>query len=57
LPPEDVDAWIGALESLRGDPERRSALERRTLSEVKNYTWEKRAQRILSGLSSLSKVP
>ncbi len=50
LPPEDVDAWTGALESLRGDPERRFALERRTLSEVKNYTWEKRAQRILNGL-------
>ena len=50
LPPEDVGAWVAALEALRGDPSRRSALEARTLSEVKNYTWERRAERILDGL-------
>jgi len=54
LPPEDAGAWVTALESLKSDPLRRSALEARTLSEVKSYTWERRAQLILNGLDTES---
>jgi glycosyltransferase involved in cell wall biosynthesis len=50
LPPDDVEAWVEALESLKNDPLRRLTLEARTLSEVKSFAWERRAERILDGL-------
>jgi glycosyltransferase involved in cell wall biosynthesis len=50
LPPEDVGAWVSALQSLRGDPQRRLALGEQTSREVKGYTWETRAEHILDGL-------
>jgi glycosyltransferase involved in cell wall biosynthesis len=52
LPPDDVEAWVNALESLKSDPLRRSTLEARALNEVKSFTWERRAQHILDGLDT-----
>jgi glycosyltransferase involved in cell wall biosynthesis len=54
LPPDDVEAWVAALESLKGDPLRRSILGARTLSEVERYAWEARAQHILNGIDNAS---
>ena len=49
--PVDVGAWIEALYRLLGNPEQRRALGRQARrSFVENYTWSKRAQRILDVL-------
>ncbi len=47
-PPEDVDAWQAALESLLADVSRREALGRRARQDVEQYTWLARARRILA---------
>jgi glycosyltransferase involved in cell wall biosynthesis len=54
LPPGDVEAWVKALESLKSDPQLQTVLGAQTLSDVKSYTWERRAQHILNGLDTKS---
>jgi len=51
LPPEDVEAWVSALQSLRDNPERCLALSGQARCEVEGYTWEARAERILEGIN------
>ena len=50
LPPGDVGAWAGAVESLQADPARRLALGEQARRDAESYTWERRAGRILEGL-------
>jgi glycosyltransferase involved in cell wall biosynthesis len=50
LPPEEVDAWVGALQELAEHPEHRLALGEQARQEASRHTWEARAARILEGL-------
>ncbi len=50
LSPQDISAWVHALQALRADPERRAALGSRARQDAVRYTWEARAAAILSGL-------
>ncbi len=43
--PDDVAAWISALEQLGSDAPRRQQLARNARREVEKYTWQARAQR------------
>ena len=53
LPPDDVEAWVGAIQSLLGDPARRRFLGELVRSEAKRYTWEARAGQILDGIEGM----
>jgi len=47
--PDDLDAWIGAVRSLAGDPGRRQRLGARALAAVEaQHTWHLRSERILA---------
>ena len=48
-PPDDVDAWRSALESLLDDARQRSALGEEAKRDVQGYTWLARAEKILNG--------
>ena len=50
LPPGEVGAWVGAVESLHADPARCAALGEQARRDAGSYTWERRAGRILEGL-------
>jgi len=50
LPPDDVDAWVKAIQELQTDPSRREALAHQARMEAQKYSWEARAERILEGL-------
>lgn len=50
LPPDDVEAWVGAIQSLTDDPERRHFLGEGVRSAARRYTWEARAGQILEGI-------
>ena len=54
LSPEDVDAWVSALQSLRDNPDRCLALSGQARREVESYTWEARAQHIFVGIDTKS---
>jgi glycosyltransferase involved in cell wall biosynthesis len=47
---EDIKQWIAALKELMAKPEFGKQLAQNALEKVKNYTWGKRAARILEGL-------
>jgi glycosyltransferase involved in cell wall biosynthesis len=47
---DDVKQWTAALKELVAKPESGRQLAQNALEKVKNYTWEKRAARILEGL-------
>ena len=50
-PPEDLDAWQRALETLRDRPEFAAGLAARGRQEVaEKYTWAKRADLVLDGI-------
>jgi glycosyltransferase involved in cell wall biosynthesis len=49
LPPDDVGAWVEALEEIRGDPKRQQKLMAQAQNDAKRYTWESRAALILEG--------
>jgi glycosyltransferase involved in cell wall biosynthesis len=50
LPGDDAEAWAAALQGLQADAGRRSQLAAAGRKTVEQFTWEKRAQRILQGL-------
>ena len=50
LPPDNVDAWVGAIRDLLAHPEKRSALGERARQDAEKYTWEARAEKMLEGL-------
>lgn len=47
---DDIKQWMAALKDLMGKPELGKQLAQNALEKVKNYTWGKRAARILEGL-------
>ena len=50
LPSDDIQEWVSALETLQREPERREALAAQARTDAENYSWERRARRILDGL-------
>jgi glycosyltransferase involved in cell wall biosynthesis len=50
LPPEDVEAWTGAIEELRHNPSRRVLLGEQARADSLHFTWEARAERIIAGV-------
>lgn len=48
--PEDVDGWQRAIERAMVDREWREQLGQQARKDVKQYTWRRRVQRVLSGL-------
>jgi glycosyltransferase involved in cell wall biosynthesis len=48
-PLEQADAWESALGELLADPQRRQALGQNARSAVEQYSWMRRAQRVLEG--------
>ena len=50
LPPEEVEAWVGALEELRRDPSKRNSLGEQARADSLKFTWEQRAERIIAGV-------
>ena len=52
LPPTDVDAWVGALDALRGDRERRKSLSEAARDDSYKYSWKSRAELIFGGVGS-----
>ena len=50
LPPEDIEAWDGALVRLVHDDEGRLRLGRQARRDASRYTWEARARTALDGL-------
>jgi glycosyltransferase involved in cell wall biosynthesis len=49
-PPEDLEAWTLAFESLMADPSRRRLLAERAWQEVQSLSWSARAAKALYGL-------
>jgi len=50
LPSNNAAAWVGALRALQKSASRRAALAKAARAMAKQYTWEKRAERLLQGL-------
>lgn len=50
LPPNDVQAWVNALRQLQDDVEHRIRLGEQAQQDVTQYTWQRRASRIIEGL-------
>lgn len=50
LPPDDVEAWVAAIQFLLNDPARCRSLGELVRAEAKGYTWEARASQILEGI-------
>ncbi len=51
-PPEDAEAWVGALAGLLADTHRREALARCALQDAQAYTWLERARKALEGFET-----
>ncbi|MES0359515.1 MAG: glycosyltransferase, partial [Anaerolineales bacterium] len=50
LPPEDIDAWVAALRDLQDNPAHRKSMANKARQEVDQYSWDRRAQKILEGI-------
>jgi len=50
LPPDDIQAWVSALKTLQNEPELREELASQARKDAKDYSWDRRARRILDGL-------
>lgn len=51
LPPEDVNAWISAIQSARRNPQGTSALGTQARLDASRFTWRARAELLLEGWS------
>jgi glycosyltransferase involved in cell wall biosynthesis len=47
LPPDDVEAWVAAIQALQADSGRRAMIGEALRQEASRYTWEGRAENIL----------
>ncbi len=50
LTPEDVSAWVKAIQDLQSNPARRQELGESAQKIAAQYSWENRARRIMDGL-------
>ena len=54
VPPDDPQEFFDAISSLTKDPELCAQISRNALSDVQEYTWKKRVEKIISGLGTAS---
>ncbi|MBB3161066.1 glycosyltransferase involved in cell wall biosynthesis [Rhizobium laguerreae] len=53
VPPDDIDGWTDAIQSLAGDDQFRERLSKQSLAKFKaQYSWKKRAEKILEGIEN-----
>ena len=50
-PPEDIDSWSQAIDTLIIDPNKRIALTQQAWQDVQQYTWLERARNALAGFA------
>jgi glycosyltransferase involved in cell wall biosynthesis len=50
LPPDDMTAWVSAIQELRQNLQIRNKLSEQARQDVRAFTWESRARRILEGI-------
>jgi glycosyltransferase involved in cell wall biosynthesis len=50
LPPDDLQAWVGAVKNLKNNPELRNELAKNARETARLYTWKGRAEQILTGI-------
>ena len=48
LPPDDVHVWVNALQEIKNDPNRQISLADHARKDSLRYSWETRAERILT---------
>ena len=53
VPPGDPEALAGAIDWILGDPALAERLRRRAFAEVADYTWERRAERIIEAVDAV----
>lgn len=53
LPPDEIDAWVSTLQNLYSNGTLREGLAKQALQDVKQYSWEARAQNIFDGLDEI----
>ena len=46
-PPDDLAAWVAAVQSLASDSPRRERLAAQALQDVRQYSWRNRMEKIL----------
>ena len=51
LPPEDVEKWADAIEKVKGNPEHSKSLGVEAKRNAENFSWQSRAEKILSELN------
>ncbi len=52
LPPNDIQAWIKAITTIKDDPELSNRLAKQARQDVSQYTWQARASQIMEGLDA-----
>jgi glycosyltransferase involved in cell wall biosynthesis len=55
LSPDDLAAWVNAIKDLRTNPEKGAVLAAQAQRDVQKYSWESRAQNLISALHGASK--
>jgi glycosyltransferase involved in cell wall biosynthesis len=48
LPPEKADAWVNAIQDIRGDPQKKKSLSIKAREDAQQYSWKSRAERMLA---------
>jgi glycosyltransferase involved in cell wall biosynthesis len=54
LPPDEVNAWVAAIQTVRSDPQDAIVLGAQARQDASRYTWKARAERLLEGWSAQS---
>lgn len=54
VPPDDPWKFFDAVSSLINDPDTGARISRNALSDVQQYTWKKRVEKIMTGLGIAS---
>jgi len=52
LPPDDVNAWVAAIQTVRSDPQDAIVLGAKARQDASRYTWKARAEHLLEGWSA-----
>lgn len=52
LPPDQTEAWVSAIRTLKANPDQRTLLGAQARQDSVQYTWKGRAEHILNGLEN-----
>ena len=56
LPPDDLTAWVTAIQDLSANPEKRAQLADQAQKDAQQYSWKVRAQKIISAIQDDSQI-